>query len=350
MRAWLVRSGRVGERENWALTRGVTGGGFGEVGDLSAAGTREAVLKAVVDGIAGVKDGAAKNFAAQLWALRSRIEVGDLVVMPLKSTSMLAIGVIKSDYRYLTDEANIENRHVRNVDWRATEVARTLARQDLLYSLGAFSTICEISRNDGAWRLHQLMGGKPDPGARGEAARTSKRTDPIVDDASDVAQSEIDVETYTRDRIISRIIERFAGHRMADLVAALLETGGFACDVSPVGTDQGVDIVAGTGLLGLDSPRIVVQVKSDAAAVGLPIVQQLQGALSTFGADHGLLVAWGGITKEAKRYLSTHRFSVKIWDAQDVLDELIRTYADLPSEIRRDVPLKPVWALADESN
>lgn len=41
--AWLIRAGRSGEREHWALRNGLSGGGFIEVGDLTHAGTREDV-------------------------------------------------------------------------------------------------------------------------------------------------------------------------------------------------------------------------------------------------------------------------------------------------------------------
>jgi restriction system protein len=347
MRAWLVRAGRAGERERWALTEGWTGGGFGDVPNLTDAQDRAAVFAEITTGIEGIKEGRAKNFAAQLWALRSRISVGDLVVMPLKSSPHLAIGRIAGDYVYAQDEAEPTKRHRRKVDWVAPEIPRTLVKQDLLYSLGAFSTICEMARNDAAWRLNELMKDKPDPGARTAITRQpAKQAD---DEASDTAQSDIEIETYARDQITSKVIENYAGHRMAELIAAILQAGDYDCEVSPEGTDQGVDIIAGTGLLGLSAPKVVVQVKSEAGAAGLPVVQQLQGAIATHNASQGLLVAWGGITRDARRYLSTQRFAIKVWDSNDVLDKLFAYYHRLPADVRRDLPLKQVWTVAVEA-
>lgn len=348
MHAWLVRAGKSGEREQWALENGCTGAGFGDIGDLTALSDREAVVDAVIHDVVGAQGGKVRNIAAQLWALRSRIKVDDLVVMPLKNSPHLALGRITGNYRYIAAEADPERRHRRPVDWVVTDVPRTLVKQDLLYSLGAFSTVCEISRNDAAWRLEQLSASKSDPGSRVATTKSAKR-DEQADDVTDADQNDIDVETYARDRITSRVIENFAGHRLADLVAAILQAGGYGCQVSPAGTDQGVDIIAGTGLLGLTSPKIVVQVKSEAGAVGLPIVQQLQGAISTHSADHGLLVAWGGITKEATRYLSTQRFTIRVWNSQDVLNGLFSCYDELPAAIQRDIPLKRIWTLAEET-
>ncbi|WP_053720556.1 hypothetical protein [Saccharothrix sp. NRRL B-16348] len=76
MRAWLARAGKAGEREQWAVATGHTGGGFGGVADLSDATTRDEVLAAVVVAEPDAKDQAARNFTAQLWALRGRIGIG----------------------------------------------------------------------------------------------------------------------------------------------------------------------------------------------------------------------------------------------------------------------------------
>jgi restriction system protein len=316
--------------------------------DLTEAHDRAAILHSITQGIDGVSDGRAKNFAAQLWALRDRMAVGDLVVMPLKTSPHLTIGHIASDYRYVPEPPDRAKRHRRAVDWIAPEIPRTLVRQDLLYSLGAFSTICEISRNDPSWRFGELMRGNQDPGVRTTPPITTKTTD-VGDEASDTTQSDVEIGTYARDQISTRVFERFTGHRMADLTAEILTAHGYECDVSPPGADRGVDIIAGTGLLGLTPPRIVAQVKSEAGAVGLPVVQQLQGAIATHGADHGLLVGWGGITRDARRYLSTHRFKIKIWDSQEVLDNLFTAYDRLSAEVQRDIPLKRIWAIAEET-
>ncbi|QTR03995.1 hypothetical protein J7S33_02985, partial [Saccharothrix algeriensis] len=220
--------------------------------DLSGAVTRDAVLDAVLAAKPDAKDQALRNFAAQLWALRERIAVGDLVVMPLKSSPHIAIGRVTGDYRYLGDEPEPDRRHVRPVEWLVTDLSRTVIKQDLLYSLGAFSTVCELSRNDAAWRLQQLLADGRDPGSRTpvvsvKQSRANNGAGETVDDATDSAQLGVDIAQYATDRIAGRLIETFAGHRLAVLTAAVLEADGFTCEISPEGTDQGVDIIAGTG-------------------------------------------------------------------------------------------------------
>jgi restriction system protein len=146
MSAWLVRGGRAGEREGWALETGVSGGGFREVGDLSNCATKEDVQAAVHVAYPDRPLQSIRNFAAQLWILRDRIKTGDLVVMPLKTTKQIAIGKCISGYKFL-DNTDSERRHTIGVEWIRTDVPRNTLKQDLLFSLGAFMTVCKTDRS-----------------------------------------------------------------------------------------------------------------------------------------------------------------------------------------------------------
>lgn len=347
--AWLIRAGRAGEREQWALTTGVSGGGFREVADLTDAATKETVHDIVAAGFAGAKVQTIRTFAAQLWALRGRMNVGDLVVMPLKDTPALAIGRITGPYEYRDDE-DPSLRHTRPVEWLVTDVPRTAVKQDLLYTLGAFLTICEVKRNDAAHRIEVLAATGKDPGARVSGGAPGAAFSPAPTDAElEDLDAQVDVEQYAFDRLSAHVIETFAGHKMQYLVAAVLEAEGFTCTVPPAGPDQGVDVLAGTGPLGLDEPRLVVQVKSEASAVGSPVVGQLLGSMNSHGGTQGLLVAWGGITKPAEQMLTNQHFRVRVWTSKDLLEAIFRNYDRLSEEIRSELPLKRIWTLVEEA-
>ncbi|OLZ51885.1 restriction endonuclease [Amycolatopsis keratiniphila] len=351
MRAWMVRSGKAGEREQWALSEGYTGGGFGDIEDLTDANTRELVVAALTRALPASKDGAIRTFANQLWALRGVMSKGDLVVMPLKTGPELAIGRVLGEYRYL-DAPDLQRRHVRPVEWIVTDLPRTAVRQDLLHTLGAFSTICEVSRNDGARRVEGLLKTRRDPGvkvapvSKPGKSKTGSATAAVEDDDP---VAEIEIEQYARDKIQARVGEVFTGHGLTTLVAAILRAKGFTCDVAPPGPDGGIDILAGTGPLGLDAPRLVVSVKSETTQVGRPVVQQLHGAVSGQKADQGLLVAWGGVTRPAREELNANRFVLKLWNADDVLAGLFRHYEEMSASIQAEIPLKQVWTLVEES-
>ena len=342
-RAWLIRAGRSGELDNFAIESSLAGVGFGDIPDLTSVSTRDEMRETVRRSHADASDAQVSNVTGQLWAVRSRVRPGDIVVLPLKKTSQIALGVVTGGYRYRDDPAGW--RHAVAVDWKRTDVPRTAVRQDLLYSLGALMTVCEIKRNDGAWRLERILETGSDPGARVETVEAIKAGDADVTDSS---ESTFDLERLGRDQIQAFVAEKFAGHGLSDLVAEVLEAEGFSTQVAPPGPDGGIDVFAGQGPLGLDSPRLIVQVKSSPAPVDVKIVRELHGVLSTHGAEQALLVAWGGVNKTARQELRSQFFRVRAWDADNLVDAVLRNYDKLSEELRADLPLKRVWTLVEE--
>ena len=226
---------------------------------------------------------------------------------PSRQTSQIALGLVTKEYWY-RDDPDPGKRHVVSVDWKRTDVPRTEVKQDLLYSLGSALTICSIRRNDGAWRLQQLLEQGRDPGMRSQHDPVTNDSDGAVTDSS---ESTIDLERVSRDQIQAAIAEKFKGHKLSRLVAEVLETEGFTTQVSPAGPDGGIDVFAGQGPLGLDSPRLIVQVKSSSSPVDVKVVRELNGVLSAQNADQGLLVAWGGVTKPARIEMRNQFFRVR---------------------------------------
>jgi restriction system protein len=153
----------------------------------------------------------------------------------------------------------------------------------------------------------------------------------------------LDVEELAREQVRQLIGRKFAGHELARLVGALLEARGLRVSVSEPGPDRGVDILAGSGPLGLDQPRIAVQVKTGQADVAE--VRALQGVMTRLGAAQGLLVAWGGFRGTARAEARDSYFTLRLWDADSLLDELFQAYERLPDDIRSEIPLQRVWTV-----
>ncbi len=329
------------------LDEGYCGVDFAEVGDLRVASDLPAmkVLMAQSRPEAGDKTNA--NHAAQLNAFANRIAVGDIVVLPIKQHGQLAFGVVTGEYEYQSGPGVLN--HVRKVDWKRRDVPRTAINKDLLYSLGAFSTVVQISRNDAAYRFGRILAGaETDPGARaGVDLVLPKASDDVVDSDEAMASDGQDIIRYSRDRILSRIRERFAGYDLQDLVAEILRAEGMTCKVPPKGADGGIDIIAGSGVLGISAPTIIVQVKSQASRVGSEVLDQLGGVVSQHGADHGLLVVMGGLTPQAQQKVDAQRLKVAVWDAEDLVDRLLKHYDVMPASITDAIPLRRAW-LIDE--
>ncbi len=193
MALWLVRCGRHGEGENVALGSGVVGVGWAELGDLSTASSLQEMRDRIVPHHPDAKPSTVTNWAGQLHAFRSGIEVGDLVALPLKTSPAVAFGRVTGDYTYAS-EAPPSMRHQRSVTWLREDVPRDAIDQDLLYSLGAFLTVCRIKRNNAEERILALLAGAPVPAPT-----------PLPGGPSDIDETEpvatVDLGELSRDQI-----------------------------------------------------------------------------------------------------------------------------------------------------
>ena len=328
MSLWMVRAGKHGEQEQGALEHSVVTIGWNELPDLSHVKNRDELAKLYAEVYPAAKKAEAANRIGQVWRFVGEIRKGDLVALPLKTQSAIAIGKVDSDYEYQKLTENI--KHIRRVTWLKT-LPRSAFPQDILYSLGAFKTVCQIERHDADNRVKRLLEGIQIPES---------------DEEIEVVEAQIDVERYARDEIVKHLATKFSGHALARLVAAILHAQGYVTKVSPPGRDGGVDILAAPGPLGFAEPRLCVQVKS--SEVDVKVLRELRGVMSTRAAQHGLLVAWGGFTGSCRQEARDAFFSIRLWDQDDLLDAVLEHYHQFDDELKAELPLKTIWALVRE--
>lgn len=356
MAAWVVRAGAQGESEAWNLANSCASIAWSPISDLSHCRAREDVARLVAQAYPDDSASVRGASTGQLWAFSHSIARGYVVIMPLKTQrGMLAIGRCTGSYRYDATQPP-HHRHLLPVEWNSEPVSRVLLKDDLLASLNAIRTVFNPTRNDAGVRLEQVLLRGIDPGRSGVA--TPKASAPVIEPASTPSLAVVqDAEVYDpdpvptlqaiRDRVMTHLAENFAQHKLTHLVSEVLETMGFLCEVSPAGPDGGVDIFAGSGPLGLNSPTLIVEVKSEPTPVGSQVVRGLHSAMTQYNADQGLLVALGGITKPARQEFSTQRTRLRIWDADALLDHLFDRYEHLPADTRQRLPLTRAWVLDD---
>lgn len=344
-KVYLARAGGDGEDEAYALDHGVAIIGFTEYPSLAAAKDYDAVLALVKVTKPDLKPRAAGNYAGQLWAFAVAMQPGDLVVLPRKLTSQVAIGRVTGPYQY--QQVGSGKRHVRAVEWVRPDVPRSVFGQDLLHSFGAFMTVCNIQRNDAEARVAAVLAGKPDPGLVPTPGKTVK---PDSDGEAEAAAQGHDLTLAANDQIVAHIQSRFHGHSLAKLVNAVLVADGWATKLSPPGPDGGIDIFAGRGPFGLDAPRLCVQVKSQNSPADVTVYRTLQGAMQSYKAEQGLLVCWGGFNKVVLNEARQGHFTVRLWESRDLVEAIYRTYEKLPAEIQAELPLKRVWMLVQEGD
>lgn len=348
MSAWVVRAGKNGENEQWNIEHGRATIRWQEIGDLSHAQSRDEVRAMVDEANPTDSPGRRANNTGQLWAFRALICPGDLVVLPLKlKAGYLQFGRVTGSYFYDSTQPDRTRRHSLPVEWFGEPISKSVIEQDLVFTINGILTVFQPSRNDAERRLEAIARGGVDPGfADGASGATSPVADHAVTEVTDPETAPTVVAI--RDRIRAHVAEQFREHELTRLVAEILTVLGFRCEVSPPGPDGGVDIIAGTGPLGLDAPTLIVEVKSEPTPIGSRVLRGLHSAMTQHSADQALLVAWGGVTRPAELEFKRDRTKMRVWDADALLDQLFLTYDRLPTATRARIPLQQVWVLEDE--
>ena len=355
IKAWVVRAGRDGQQEQSNLEAGTATIGWA-LEDLSSITSREGVRAAFDDAFPNDSPSRRANHAGQVWAFRGQIHPGDVVLMPSKlRAGYIYLGKCVGSYHFVADDPDPQRRHRISVEWKPDPISKSVIKDDLLYSLNSILTVFNPTRNNASERVLSLYEKRVDPGSATATldATPHTRTD-LATSATEVSDPDptptLDaIRDRIRDRIRTHLVESFGGHKLTWLIADILEVLGYHCEVSPPGPDGAVDILAGCGPLGLDSPTLIVEVKSEPTAIDVKVVRGLHSAMTQHRADQGLLVAWGGVTANASREFRRDRTSFRIWDSEEILNRLFETYDRLPARTRARIPLKQAWVL-DEDN
>lgn len=280
------------------------------------------------------KEKTAINWASQIYPIAHRMEIGDWVVLPSKINRTIHFGKIVGDYNY-DKSLGSPYYHYREVEWFAIDIPRDKFEQDILYSMGAFMTVCRIHKNNAEERIKIMY--------ENNWNIKDKSIPQKIDESDD--EIRFDLDEYIFDRISDYIIKKFKGHKMEILVEEILKAKGFTTYRSPEGADNGVDILAASDILGFGSPKICVQVKTTDSPIDRPTMDQLIGTMSNFNADYGLLVSWTGFKTSVTKEIPKQFFKLRLWDSKKIIEQLFENYDKLSEDIKTEIPLKRVWML-----
>lgn len=339
MAVWLIRAGSHGEYEQKFIQDARVYVTWDDLNvNLAKLKQRGELTAAMTERYPDAKPKAIQNWVSQVWPFAHEMKKGDLVVLPLKSQPAIQIGEIAGDYHSEPDGPN-PFYHWRPVKWIAEAVPRANFGKDLLYTFGAFLTICRVQRNNAEQRISAMRANEWKPES---IAAVTKATAPATDEAAE----DTDLEELARDQIAQLIASRFKGHGLTRLVEAILKAQGYTTYRSPEGADGGADILAGSGPLGFGSPRLCVEVKSESGPIDRPTVDKLLGAVSKFGADEGLFVSWSGFRSNVQKELSASFFRVRLWTQKELLEQLFAYYDHMDEDLKAELPLKRIWTVA----
>jgi hypothetical protein len=180
---WIVRAGKDDEYEAVSFAESVVAIGWRQVGDLTAHRSMDSIRRITAEAYPNVQMRTRNAYAPQLYALRTSMRKGDLVILLRSRAPEVAIGEVTGDYRFRPD---LPGRHTRPVQWHRRTVRLGEIGADLV-TAPALTAIYRVTRLDAVERL-RAVARTPDPAdgaATGEATVDDDVVDPAgVDDAT----------------------------------------------------------------------------------------------------------------------------------------------------------------------
>ena len=347
MAVWLIRAGSQGEYEQKFIQENRVYVTWDDLDvNLATLGSRNDLIKEMKKRYPEAKERTIANWASQVWPFAHDIKKSDLIVLPLKMQRTILIGEVSGEYHY-EPKGPSPFFHWLPVAWIDEAIPRSNFGQDLLYSFGAFKTICRIQRNNAEKRIKKMQAN--DWASETLSDITGKKTT-IATDESLVGTESTDLEEIARDQIARLIEARFKGHGLTRLVESILKAQGYVTYRSPEGADGGADILAGKGSLGFGAPKLCVEVKSERSQIDRPTVDKLLGAITKFGAEEGLFVSWSGFKSNVQKELAPSFFRVRLWTQKELLEAFFANYDKLEEDVKAELPLKRIWIVAHQED
>ena len=144
MAVWVVRAGREGEQEQFALDNGYAVIDWRELGDVRQFENR-GELRAAMENAYPEEPQAWPQFVGETWAFAQSINTEDLFVLPLKrldgklvgsvrESGIIAVGKFDGEYEYAVD-APPGTEHRRKVRWVGRGIPRIGLDDDISASL-----------------------------------------------------------------------------------------------------------------------------------------------------------------------------------------------------------------------
>jgi len=250
------------------------------------------------------------------------MEEGDKVLVYDTGTRNYHVAEVTSGPRH---EEKAQHSHIRDVGWVDT-VSRDSLSTDTRNTLGAILTLFEIS-GSAQEEIERVLSGED-------------VSEPEVQEEEEI--EELGEETVGKAReYLKDTILNFDWQQMQNLVAALLRAMGYRTRVATPGPDRGKDIEASPDGLGLEEPRIRVEVKHrQNTQMGAGKVRSFVAGLRD---NKGLYVSTGGFSKEAYYEAERSEVPVRLIDIDELARLISQYYDGFDSEARNLLPLRKIY-------
>ncbi|WP_207668281.1 restriction endonuclease [Adlercreutzia caecimuris] len=327
MSAWIIRAGKGGVRApEW-----INGGYIAIYWNLDGADI-SALSKDDIKALYRTQfpDASRQVVAASagmIFRFATEITKGSTVVMYDPATRLYHIGKVSGPCAFVPpkDSDDDNGSYRRAVNWEFTAPRDALSAR-AKHSLGSISTLFAVSA-DTLRELEKASNGTP---SAAEEEQEEENSSEVRE-----ATAEDGIE-----RIKDRVLQ-LSWDDMEYLVAGVLRSMGYKTSMTSRGSDGGRDIIASPDGLGLESPRIVVEVKHRKEAMSAPTLRSFIGGLRN--TDSGLYVSTGGFTKEAAYEADRALMPIKLLNLDQLVRLIVDNYDNADMDTRAILPLVRIY-------
>lgn len=338
---WMVRAGRGASRLDEFLTGHVAIAFGGEsIGPIAQGDARAEVIERYRKTYPSWRDGKAVNAAGQVHRFHREVQTGDAVITYDPETRRYLLGAFTGPAEFQGGDSG-NAPYQRPVKW-SRKVARDSLSVGTRNSLGSTLTLFRIPDEAAAEMRaasQPLDAVDPEPP---EPPDTTNGDEPSLEN---LRQEMVD----KAGEFIEDLLAALDPYEMQDLIAGVLRAMGYKTRVSPKGADRGVDIFASPDGLGLQEPRIFVEVKHrKTTAMGSPDLRSFLGGRQQ--GDRCLYVSTGGFSKDARYEAERSSVPLTLIDLPALRELVVEHYEQLDPEVRQLVPLTRLyWPVGDNS-
>ncbi|HYF69271.1 MAG TPA: restriction endonuclease [Ohtaekwangia sp.] len=322
---WMVRAGEGAYLAEEFEKEKIVSIGWKHLGDLSNVGDIETLRTLYRKTYPDHKSGKMVLTAGQIFRFKNEFKVGDYVVTYNAQERKYLLGTIESDYHYVPK--NTEHPNQRKVRW-LKKIDRDGLSTATKNSLGSIMTIFQIDADV----LDELNGT-----ARAMPPENTAITEQ-QNETLDTIKEEIEEKAH---EFIKDKIQELNWEQLQELVAGVLRGMGYKTIVSQRGPDRGKDIVASPDGLGLEDPKIKVEVKHREQAMGSAEIRSFLGGLRP--GEKGLYVSTGGFTKEAHYEAERANVPLTLIDSDTIVTLVVQNYDQFDADARALLPLRKIY-------
>lgn len=324
---FMVRAGEGAYLIDEFLKRKVVAIGWNKVDDLTKLKSIEAIKEKLKAVYPEAKAAQINNYAGQLSRFKTEFKKGQLVISYDPKERAYLIGEITSDYIYSSNDIEFYP-HIRTVEW-TKKVLRDELTTSTKNSLGSTLTIFKLPDT----AVQDVLGER-------KKIKNADSTDILIEAEQTLETIKEDFEAKANDFIKDKLY-KLDWNEMQDLVAGILRGMGYKTLVSPRGADRGKDIMASPDGLGLENPKIMVEVKHRTATMGSQDIRSFIGGLRP--NDKAIYVSTGGFSKDAKYEAERSNIPLTLIDIDLLVLLIVQHYDKFDPETRALIPLKKVY-------